>query len=98
MFGICVFRNTDYHFQIGSDVVDYFHRKAEIICGNVFPFLVQRHIPKICRRLHFQIFCTFAYTIPLSLCKKDVLAFGSFRCYHAPLCFYIYRGFKGGSP
>lgn len=38
MFGICVLRNPDYHFQIGSDVVDNFHRKAEIIGGNVFPF------------------------------------------------------------
>ena len=90
MFGICVLRNTDYHFQIVSDVVDNFHRHTDLICGNVFPFCVKRHIPKICRRLHFQIFCTFAHTLPLSLRKKNVLAFCSFRDYHSPYLLSIF--------
>lgn len=90
MFGICVLRNTDYHFQIVSDVVDNFHRHTDLICGNVFPFCVKRHIPKICRRLHFQIFCTFAHTLPLSLRKKNVLAFCTFRDYYTPYLLSIF--------
>lgn len=90
MFGICVLRNTDYHFQIGSDVVDNFHWQAEIIGSCVFPFPVKRHIPKICCWLHFQIFCTFAHTLPLSRCKKNVLAFCTFRDYHSPYLLSIF--------
>ncbi len=94
MFGICVLRHPDNHLQISSDMIDNFHRQAEIIGSCVFPFPVQRHIPKICRRLHFQIFCTFTYTFPLSLRKKNVLAFGSFRNYHSPYLLSIF-GFLG---
>ena len=71
-------------------MVDNFHRQAKIIGSCIFPFPVQRHIPKICRRLHFQIFCTFAHTLPLSLRKKNVLAFCSFRDYHSPYLLSIF--------
>ena len=71
-------------------MIDYFHRQAEIIGSSIFPFCVKRHIPKICRRLHFQIFCTFTYTLPLSLRKKNVLAFCSFRDYHSPYLLSIF--------
>ena len=85
MFGICAFRNSDNHIHIGADMIYDFHRKAEIIGRNVFPFLVQRHIPKICSRLHFHKFGTFAYTLPLLLRKKNVFAFCSFRKNHSPI-------------
>ena len=71
-------------------MIDNFHRQAEIISSCIFPFPVKRHIPKICRRLHFQIFCTFAHTLPLSLRKKNVLAFCSFRNYHSPYLLSIF--------
>ena len=90
MFGICFLCNPYYHFQISPDVVDNFHRQTKIIGSCVFPFPVKRHIPKICRRLHFQIFCTFAHTLPLSLRKKNVLAFCSFRDYHTPYLLSIF--------
>ena len=61
-----------------------FKWKAKIIGSCIFPFPVKRHIPKICRWLHFQILCTFAHTLPLFLRKKNVLAFCSFRDYHSP--------------
>ena len=90
MFGICVLCYSDHHFQICPDMVYDFKLKAKIIGSCVFPFLVQRHIPKICCRLHFQIFCTFAHTLPLSLRKKNVLAFCSFRDYHSPYLLSIF--------
>lgn len=79
MFGIYAFRNSDNHIHIGTDMIYDFQRKAEFIGGNYLPFLVQRHIPKICSMLHSQTIGTPAHKLPLFLRKKNVFAFCSFR-------------------
>ena len=81
MFGICILRNLQNHIQIGADVIYDFERKANILSLIAFPFPVKRHIPKICCRLHFQSFGTFADTFPLGLAENDQLSFCSFQKY-----------------
>ena len=79
MLGICVLRNLQNHIHIGYDVVYVFERKANILAVIAFPFPVKRHIPKICCRLHFQSFGTFADTFPLDSAENDLLSLCSFQ-------------------
>ena len=81
MFGICILRNLQNHIYIGSDGIYDFERKANILAVIAFPFPVKRHIPKICCRLHFQSFGTFADTFPLGSAENDKLSFCSFQKY-----------------
>ena len=81
MLGICILRNLQNHIYIGADMIYDFERKANILSLIAFPFLVKRHIPKICCRLHFQSFGTFADTFPLGSAENDQLSFCSFQKY-----------------